>query len=136
MTNSAKAATRNASISSKHAIVLADAVRNKSLETAKKILKEVLEKKKALPFLRFNHKIGHRKGMASGRYPEKATQKMLELVESLEANAQYKGLNTADMKIVEVRANRASRPLRYGRMGSRQSKRTHIDVVAHEVAKK
>src|SRR3989338_2722574 len=47
--------------------------RGKTIEQGKNILANVIEKKAAIPFKRYNRDMGHKTGMAAGRYPKKAS---------------------------------------------------------------
>ena len=96
---------------------------------------EVSNKKKPIPFIRFNKNIGHKKGMGSGRYPIKSSEKILKLLESAEANAQFKGLNTADLVIKHICANKAANAWHFGRKRRRKAKRTSIEVIVQEERK-
>ena len=49
-------------ISAKASVEICNMIRNKPIETAKKILERVIEKKQAVPYKRFNMEIPHRKG--------------------------------------------------------------------------
>jgi large subunit ribosomal protein L22 len=135
--HSARAKINAASVSTKHCIEICNFLRKKNLQKAKDLLRLAIEKKRAIPFKRFNGDVGHRKGdMASGRYPIKACTQVLNMLESAEANAQFKGLNTSNLIISHICANKASTPWRYGRHIRRKSKRTHIEVVVEEKAAK
>ena len=130
--NCAKAVGVALPISRKQSIMICKFVRNKSVQLAKKHLAEVIEKKRAVPFTRFNDDMGHKAGMASGRYPIKACQHILALLESAESNAQFKGLSTADLIITHISAQKGPDTWRYGRHIRRQAKRTHIEIILEE----
>ncbi|HII72272.1 TPA: 50S ribosomal protein L22 [Candidatus Woesearchaeota archaeon] len=133
----ARASGRDLDISTKQAIEICSFLRNKKLQRAKQILKNVMEKKEAIPFKRFTDGLGHKRGnIAAGRFPFKASSRMLKLLESVEANAQSKGLNTSDLEIIHICANIAHRPMHHGRQSRRLFKRTHVEVVVKETAKK
>ena len=135
--HSAKAKSNAVSISTKHCIEICSFIRKKNLQKAKELLKLAIEKKQAIPFKRFTGDTGHKKGkIASGRYPVKACTEILNILESVEANAQFKGLNTSNLVISHICANKASTPWRYGRHIRRKAKRTHIEVVVQEAAEK
>ncbi len=102
------------------------------LDSAKKLLHDVKEQKQAIAYKKFNSSASHRRGMGPGRYPIKAAGEILSLLESAEANAQFKGLNTNDLIITESVANEGSRPHRYGRQRRRKAKRTHVTIVVAE----
>ena len=126
----AKASATSLPISTKQSIEVCNVLRNKKLEKAKAILERVLEKKEAIPFKRFGSDTGHKKGaIGAGRYPQKTTKEILKLLNSVEANAQVKGLNSDDLKIIQLIANKASAPWRFGRKRRRKAKRTHIEII-------
>ena len=126
----------SASVSTKHCVVISSTLRGKNISQARKILNEAIDLKKAIPYRRYNHNMGHKKGIGPGRYPVKACTEILKVIDSCEANAQNKGLNTTQLKIVHISANMASRPWHYGRARRRKTKRTHIQVVLEEKGKK
>src|SRR3989344_3577675 len=68
-------------ISTKQSVEICRLIRNKSIEKAKAILERVIEKKQAVPYLRYNKEIPHRKGsMMTGRYPIKASKEILKKI--------------------------------------------------------
>ncbi len=71
----------------------------------------------------------HRKGkIAAGRYPQNASKKVLQLLNSVEANAQDKGLNIETLFIESIIPNKASRPWHQGRQRRTKMKRTHLEI--------
>ena len=133
----ARAQGRDLSMSTKQAIEICNFLRNKKLSRAKDILKNVLEKKEAIPFKRFTNGVGHRKGkVGAGRYPMKASKAVLALLESVETNAQTKGLNTSDLQLIHICAHKAHTPSHNGRQRGRTFKRTHVEVIVKESAGK
>jgi len=135
--NTAKAFGRALPISKKSSVEICAFIRSKALDKAKILLQAVIDKKIAVPFKRHNKDVGHKKGkIAAGRYPEKACKEILKMLESVEANAQFKGLNTANLVIKSIIANSASRPWHYGRQSRRKMKRTNIEIVVEERAVK
>lgn len=119
-------------ISHKISIEICNAIRKKNLKDAKAFLKRVLAFKEAVPYKRFKESRGHKPGMAAGGYPEKASEEILALLESVEANAQFKGLNTAHLIIIHINANKAGMVRRLGRHRGRKTKRTSIEIVVEE----
>ena len=105
--NMARAIGVSLPISSKQSIEICNFIREKDVNFAKKFLDEVIKDKKAVPFKRFNADVGHKKGMAAGRYPKKASMEFLSLLNQVEANAQFKGLNTANLIIAHINSNKA-----------------------------
>lgn len=131
----ASARTFSAPISTKHCIEISRFLRYKDTTAAKKILESVILLKQAVPFKRFNRDMGHKAGMAAGRFPQKAAKEFLRLVNSVEANAQVKGLNASGLKIVKLLANKAAIPMTGGRQRS-ATKRTNLEIVVAEGKKK
>ncbi len=86
---------------------------------------------RAVPFKRFIQDLGHKAGMSAGRYPQKAAKEILRLLNSVEANAQVKGLDTSNLKIIKILANKASIPST-GRRHRGAAKRTHVEVEVRE----
>jgi|SRR3989338_3091206 len=121
----------NASISTKQSVEISYFLRYRSLRFAKEYLQQVIVLKKAIPFQRFTQDTGHKKGLAAGRFPQKAAAEFLRLLISVEANAQAKGMNTASLKITKLIANKAAIPLTGGR-GRHATKRTHLDIEVQE----
>jgi len=130
----AKAVLIAAPISPKHCIEICNLVRKKPLDDARKILEDVVDMKKPIPFKRFNSDVGHKKGMGPGRYPVKAAQAILNLFDSVEANAQFKGLNTGNLFIRHLSTQRAARPMRFGRQRGLLGKRSTVEIVVEEKA--
>lgn len=129
----ARVVGRDLSMSTKDSIEICSFIRGKKLIRAKELLENVAKEKIPVPYKRFTEGAGHRKGrMASGRYPFKASTEILMLLDSLEANAQQKGLNASALVIKHACAHMASRPPRYGRIRGRRAKRTHVELVAAE----
>ncbi len=132
----ASARSTNLPISTKHSVEISHHLRYKTTSSAKEFLESVLEMKQAVPFRRYARDVGHRRGMSAGRYPVKAVKEFILLLNSVEANAQAKGLNTSSLKISKLIANKASTPMTGGRRRG-ASKRTHLQIeVIESVTKK
>lgn len=114
-------------ISVKHATMVCQYIRGKSLTRAKKMLQEVIMMEKAVPMTRFNFDRGHKKSIGPGRYPVKTCQEIVHILESAEKNAQQK--NLGDVVVLHICAQRAAKPWHYGRKRRRQMKRAHVEVV-------
>jgi len=133
----AKAIGRSLPISTKTSVEICNFIKKRPLNKAKNLLQSVIDKKAAIPFKRFKGNIGHKKGkIATGGYPENACKEIFKMLESVEANAQFKGLNTSNLIIKSIIANAASRPWHYGRQARRRMKRTNIEIVVEEQAVK
>ena len=80
--------------------------------------------------------MGHKSGIAAGRFPQKTTNQIIRLLDEVETNAQNKGLNVDDLYISHVCAHKASAPWHYGRQRRRKMKRTHVEIVVEEKEEK
>ncbi|MFH1063477.1 MAG: 50S ribosomal protein L22 [Candidatus Woesearchaeota archaeon] len=133
----ARAMGRDLEISTKQSIEMSSYLRHRKVSQAKKLLIDIIAQKKALPFTRFTNGLGHKPGkLASGRYPVKTSQAFIGLLDSVEANAQTKGMNTSNLEIIHICAHRASSPLHQGRHSGRAFKRTHVELVVQESSAK
>jgi large subunit ribosomal protein L22 len=131
----AKASTQSAPVSTKHCIEICSYLRYKKISEAKKFLEGVIAHKLAVPFKKFKRNVGHKPGMAAGRFPQKAAREVLRLVKGAEANAQFKGLNRENLKITKILANRAPAPFT-GNRHHHSTKRTHLEIEVVEYAAK
>ncbi len=125
----------NLPISTKHSVELSHQLRYIGTIRARQYLEEVIALKKPVPFRRFNKDVGHKRGMAAGRFPKKAAKEFLKLVKSVEANAQMKGLNASSLKIIKILANKAAIPATGGRQ-RHGTKRTHLEIAVKESIEK
>lgn len=132
----ARAMGRALPISFKQSVEVCNFIRGKGVNEAKSILKKVSEKKMIVPFKRFNRDLGHKKKIGPGRFPVKTSKELLKLLEAVEANAQFKGLNTSNLTIMHICAHKASKVWHFGRKRRRQMKRTNVEVIVEESAKK
>jgi large subunit ribosomal protein L22 len=137
----AKASGREIKVSHKHAREVCRTIKGMTLTNAKAYLRDVTQKKKPVPFTRYNKKSGHRHGLpiqaASGRYPIKAAQKILNIVEAAEANAENKGLDTDRLRIFHAAAYpgtkvKRSTPRAHGRASPKNETLTHIEIALDE----
>jgi len=130
--NMARVIGKSLPISFKLSIEICNFIRNKNVNYAKDTLSKVANGSEAIPLRRFNKDVGHKKKMAAGRYPKKASIEILNLINNVEANAQFKGLNTANLIITHINANKASNVMHFGRKRSRRAKRTNVEIVVQE----
>lgn len=104
----AKVCARGVKVSFKQAREIGRLIKGKKSSAAIKYLEEVIVLKKPVPFGRFNTNMAHRSGMSAASYPVNAGKKMIELLESAEKNAEYKGLEVKNLYVKNVWATRAS----------------------------
>ncbi|MBD3209311.1 50S ribosomal protein L22 [Candidatus Woesearchaeota archaeon] len=130
--HTAKAVLKEAPISPKVAVELSSYLKGKTTAQAKAVLERVVKREQAIPYKRFTDGVGHKRGMAAGRYPGKAAKHFLQLIHVAEANANQAGL-ASDLKIIHLLAHKASSPFRFGRQRRRQMKQAHVEIVVKEV---
>ena len=124
--------------SPKHSMNIARAIKGMRVPDAKKYLEEVIKMKRAVPFFIHRRKMGHRRGMCSGAYPQKAARFILRVLENAENNAEYKGLDPNNMIISHISAYKGREiegimPRAYGRATQKNEQTTNIEIVLEEV---
>ena len=135
-----KASGREIRVSPKHAGEVCKTIKGMKLDQAKEYLRQVMAKKKPVPYRRYKKKIGHRRGMQkayAGRYPVKTAQKILKVLEGAEANAEYKGLDVERLRIIHASAYPGMKIKRYiqrafGRSSPRFETLCHVELVLEE----
>jgi large subunit ribosomal protein L22 len=136
----AKASGREIRVSHKAAREVCKSIRGMTLTNAKIYLRDVIEKKKAVPFRRYKKKLGHRHGLEktfAGRYPIKTSQQILRVVEGAESNAENKGLDLDRLCILHAAAYPGMKikrftPRAHGRASPKYETTTHIEIVLNE----
>lgn len=132
--NMARALGRDLTVSTKESIEVCRHIKDKNIVDAKKMLNDAIELKRPIELVRFKHKVAHKPGMGAGRYLCNTAKSILSVIENLEANAQQKGLSTANLVIIHACAHQASRPFHASRQRGRRTKRTHVELVCEEKA--
>ncbi|MDH5438792.1 MAG: 50S ribosomal protein L22 [Candidatus Bathyarchaeota archaeon] len=136
----AKASGRELRVSHKSAREVCNTIKGMKLDQARNFLHQVILKKKPVPFRRHTKKVGHRHGLQkayAGRYPVKAAQKVLEVLESAEANAEHKGLDIERLRIIHASAYPGMKIKRYiqrafGRTTPRFKTLCHVELVLEQ----
>jgi len=136
----AKASGREARVSHKSAREVCRKIRGMMLAQAKQYLKDVIVKRRAVPFRRFKKKAGHRHGLEkayAGRYPLKAAKQILKILEGAEASAEYKGLDTERLRIIHASAYPGMKLKRFtsrahGRASPKFETLCHIEIALEE----
>ncbi len=138
-TKHVRASARERRISHKHAREIATMIKGLSIEKARDSLQEVVALKRAVPFRRYKNEVGHKSdtGVMSGRYPQKAAQEFIRLLDNLEANAEYKGMDLDRLKIISANTHRGAivkrfTPRAQGRATPKNNVLTHLELVARE----
>jgi large subunit ribosomal protein L22 len=139
----AKAIIKNANISLKYSTEISNQVKGMYLDRATAWLERIAAHEDYLPLLKYNKKVAHRKGSStngvkSGRYPEKAIAKYLELFALVKNNADFKGLDAEKLNIIHMFASKGMTRHSYQSNGkiagkARRVNATHIEVIVSEV---
>jgi large subunit ribosomal protein L22 len=136
-----KCSRRELNVSPKACREICLTLKGLKLNEARDFLRHVIDKKIPVPFKRYNKAIGHRrmpfKGYA-GRYPIKAATAILQLLEELEANAEYKGLNIENLRIIHAASQRGRKikrfvPRAFGRSSAKFNILTHVELAGYEI---
>jgi large subunit ribosomal protein L22 len=136
----AKASGREIRVSHKAAREVCRTIKGMTLAKAKTYLRDVIDKRKPVPFRRYKKKLGHRHGIEkafAGRYPVKTAQQILHVVEAAEANAENKGLDVDKLRIFHAAAYPGMKikqfmPRAQGRSSPKYETTTHIEIVLDE----
>src|ERR671919_2166798 len=141
-TKHVRAAIREKDVSHKHSREVAVAVKGMSIEKARDFLNNVIAKKIAVPYRRYNNEVAHRSnirdGFFAGRFPKKATKEFLRLLDNLESNAEYKGMDLDRLKIISAVVHKARKlerfmPRAMGRSTPKIDTLVQVELVAQEI---
>jgi large subunit ribosomal protein L22 len=139
-TRHVRASLREKTISHKHAREIAVKIKGMSIETARDYLQDVIRLKRAVPFRRYNNEVGHKSdtGVMAGRYPQKAATEFVKLIDNLESNAEYRGMDLDRLKIVNATVHKGRKierftPRAMGRASPKVDILTHVELVAQEI---
>lgn len=134
-----KCSGREIRISPKAATEICRAIRGMRLEQAKQFLEQVTTGSRPIEYRRYKKEVPHKSlnNWYAGRYPIKASNRLLKLLEQLESNAEYRGLETDRLRIIHASCQRGRRLLRFqprafGRSSPTTDVLTHIELVAFE----
>ncbi len=133
----ARALGKNLPLSLKDSVNLCRALKGMKLDDAKDFLEDVIKKKRAVPYFRYLDSVSHRRGIGPGRYPVKEAKHILKVLENAEANAEDKDLDTDNLYIMHIAANKGEVYKRYvpramGRSVEIRRERVHIEVILEE----
>jgi len=138
-TRHVRSSVREKDMSHKHAREVAVAIKGLSIEKARDYLLAVINQKRAVAFRRYKNQVGHRSdpGVMSGRYPEKTAGEFLKLLDNLESNAEYKGMDMDRLKIINATTHKGVVIKRFipraqGRATDKNDVLTHVELVAQE----
>ncbi len=101
----AKAMLRERQISLKHSKAIAREIKGMQAGDAVEYLEGVVNEEEVVPFRQHNSGVGHKKnidGWDAGRFPEKAANAFLDLLQNAIGNADHQGFDAESMEIVHV----------------------------------
>jgi large subunit ribosomal protein L22 len=134
----ARALGKELSISPRHAIEVCRTIKGMPLDDAVEFLEDVIEQKKAVPFKRHVHGLPHRKGkgMATGRYPQKAARAIIDVLEQARNNAEFKEI-TGSLRIVHAAAHRGRAwhswfQRAHGRSTPKMRETVNVEIIVEE----
>ena len=138
----ARAYGRDMPCSPKSARNIALHIQGMPIGRAKEILQATMELKTPIPFRVRKRKIHHRRGegFGPGKYPVQTAKCMLKVLESAEANAEYKGLDKERLVITHASAYQgtviqAYTPRAQGRATPHYNRLTNFEVVLTQADK-
>ncbi len=130
-----KAMGKELHISRKHAHEIATAIKGMKLDSAQEFLENVVALKQAVPYKRYTRNIPHKKGMCTGRYPQKAAQEILKILKNAQSNATYKGLDAENMRITHVATKKGHTYMgQFPRAQGRATPKKHETVTVEMIA--
>ncbi len=138
----AKASGRDLRIKPKPAREVCAVIKGMNLEQAKRYLEKVIQLKQSVPFRRHKKKQAHRKDLKqynwyAGRFPQKTAARIYEILTSVESNAEFKGLDTEQCRIIHAATHRGRIIKRYiqrahGRSSPKFGHLSHVEIVVYE----
>ena len=140
-TRHVRASIREKDISHKHAREVSVAIKGLSIEKAREFLENVIARKEAVPYRRYKNEVAHRSnirtGFSAGRFPKKAASEFLKLIDNLESNAEYKGMDLDRLRIVSASVHKGTKLQRFqpramGRSSPKFDILVHVELVAQE----
>ena len=136
----ARAYGRDLDCSPKSGRNVARAIKGMPVGRAKTFLQEVAELKTPVPFKVRVRKIHHRRGegFGPGKWPVGVVTRFLKVVESAEANAEYKGLDKERLVITHATAyqgtvTQAFTPRAQGRATAHYNRKCNFEVILTQV---
>ena len=137
--NSAKARGSYLRVSFKNTCETAQAVNGWQVNKALQYLEAVSDKKRAIPFRRFNGSIGRASqgkefGVTKARWPVKSVEFITDLIKNALSNAETKGLDASTLYIKHIQVNQAPKMRRrtyraHGRVNAYKSSPCHIELI-------
>ena len=138
----AKAMLRERHVSHKHSTEIAREIKGKTASEAVEYLEAVIDEEQSVPFRSHNSGVGHRSdvdGWDAGRYPERAAEAFLDLLENGINNADHQGFEGETMEVAHVAAHEVGespgqKPRAFGRASDWNTPQVDVELVLEEVA--
>lgn len=139
-TKHVRASLREAEVSHKHAREVSLAIKGMYLNKAREFLEKVVTLEQPVAYRRYKNEVGHKAGLQgfpAGRFPVKTSKEFLRLLDNLEANAEYKGMDLDRLKLIHVSAYPGVKIKRFmsraqGRNTAKTNTMVHVEVVGME----
>jgi len=136
----AKAMLRERQMSHKHSKAIAREIKGETVADAVEYLEAVINEEQSVPFRQHNSGVGHRNdidGWDAGRYPEKASNAFLDLLENAVGNADEQGFDGEAMEIMHVAAHKVGesqgrKPRAMGRASPWNSPEVDVELILEE----
>ncbi|MDE1820079.1 MAG: 50S ribosomal protein L22 [Euryarchaeota archaeon] len=124
-------------ISPKKTYEVMNAIRGLPLDDARSFLERVRDLKSAVPFRRYNQETAHHKESGPGRYPVKVAKEVLKVLANAEANADYEGMDTDNLRVTVAscargRILKSYMPRAHGRSSAWNEQTTNVEIVLTE----
>ncbi|OYT34429.1 MAG: 50S ribosomal protein L22 [Candidatus Aenigmarchaeota archaeon ex4484_52] len=119
---------KNLPISRKYSVEVGRNIKGINLKKARDLLKNSIEKKKAIRFTKYKKSAGHRLGGIIGRYPVNVCKSFDNLLNTLEKNAIDKGLDEKKLIIKYVFVAKAFKFTRRRKTSLNNHKRKNVSV--------
>ena len=141
----ASAIIKNNPISLKYSLEIIRHIKGKRLDKAMTFLGRVINMQEHVPLRVYHGKVAHRKGQShsyvkSGRYPIRTSIGILNLLRSVKANADFKGLDAENLIILHMFASQGFKRIGNQAMGRISGKRRthkscHVEIVVVEASR-
>mmetsp|Transcript_20190 Transcript_20190/g.49515 ORF Transcript_20190/g.49515 Transcript_20190/m.49515 type:complete len:185 (+) Transcript_20190:43-597(+) len=137
---SCKARGSNLRVHYKNTHETAEAIKGLTLQRAQRYLRDVIERKDAIPFRKHMGGVGRKaqvkkyKGATQCRWPVKSCKFLLDLLTNAESNAEINGLEVESLVITHIQVNRAPKMRRrtyraHGRINPYMSSPCHVELI-------
>ncbi|TAN37385.1 MAG: 50S ribosomal protein L22 [Candidatus Methanoperedens sp.] len=129
-----KAIGKELHISRKHAHEISSAIKGMKVNIARGFLENVVLLKQVVPYKRYVKSVPHKRGMCTGRYPQKAAKEFLKVLLNAQSNARYKGFDSGNLRIMLVNTKkghtfRGSMPKAQGRATPKNHETVSVEMI-------